>query len=836
MVQKRYSDGIAVNVAFARGRLPKGVVQLVGFVSAIASFLGLFVPSALTQIDFSQSHLGPTIYNLLEAPAVVSGVGCFVAAFIGYPTRRDPILPLLGAALFSCAGMDLTRILVSTGIIQSSLTSQDFPSLAWVMNRTCNAIFGIVGSLFILCAGQRKFLENQPATFALAITFTLISGWANYAITFELEPLVETNIRTLEFVLIILFSIMIYTFWLLDKNIQTIFTDGLYLMSILFFLSHLVMCFGSINHYDGSFNIAMILKFSALGIVLFAFVLDYSVTLRAADQTRTFLRCEAKITKVSTDLNLTEKSFYTEVISILGAALDFHLGHIYIVSSNNSNKLEPSSIWYEKTPGQFSDFIELTQKTPFMRGEGLPGRVLASGKAHWIPDVNLDKNFPRAAHEPLPIRMGLGIPIQSGDHIFGVIEFFSTRAQAEQALLLELCSTTGLRLGSMVETRRAQRQLLEAQERATRASEAKSEFLANMSHEIRTPLNGVIGALSLIKDGPLSSEQAEYASTADESAKALLSLLNNVLDISKLEAAKVQLEYAPFSLEKLLNSLSRMFSPLSADKGVQFRCYVEGLPIGIVGDEHRLRQVLVNLIANALKFTHRGYVDLRIKGLPTTAQGHQLDIEVRDTGVGISPQKQKALFNKFTQADSSTTRKYGGTGLGLAISYQLVSLMGGHLELKSTIGKGSRFYFTLTVQETTLLAEKKLNSVDLSNLEVLIVEDNMVNAKVARRMLERLGARVRHAVNGIKALEECQTQLPDIILMDCQMPELDGFETTRQLRQLYGSDLPIIALTANALSGDRELCFDAGMDDFLTKPIRRDDLAIALRKRIDTTK
>lgn len=379
--------------------------------------------------------------------------------------------------------------------------------------------------------------------------------------------------------------------------------------------------------------------------------------------------------------------------------------------------------------------------------------------------------------------------------------------------------------------------LLEANEMAVRAeaaSRAKSEFLANMSHEIRTPMNGIIGMVQLLEDTPLTDEQAELLRTLKNSANFLLGLLNDVLDLSKIESGKMTLEQIPVDLHELVHEAVNLFSGRASEKGLILQAHIDpNASHWVLGDPVRLRQIVANFVSNAIKFTHEGTVTVMLLPSPTYPQGAW--IGVQDTGIGIPEENQAMLFEAFTQADTSTTRKYGGTGLGLAISKKLVEMMGGRIGVESEVGVGSMFYIDLPLpaaqpphgapsEPTTALPEAFLEG-----KRILLVEDNEVNRKVATRMLAKLQLQVEIAVNGREAVQKATESAYDLILMDCQMPEMDGYEATRTLRQ-RGVPTPIIALTANALEGDREKCLACGMNDYLSKPIQADKLRQMLAK------
>jgi signal transduction histidine kinase/ActR/RegA family two-component response regulator len=378
-------------------------------------------------------------------------------------------------------------------------------------------------------------------------------------------------------------------------------------------------------------------------------------------------------------------------------------------------------------------------------------------------------------------------------------------------------------------------ELLAAKRVAEEASRAKSEFLANMSHEIRTPMNGIIGMTDLALMTMLSDTQRDYLQTVRNSAESLLVIINDILDFSKIEAGKLEITPVDFSLRTLVGDTLKPMSIRAAEKHLRLTLDINaGVPDAIVGDPIRLRQVLVNLVANALKFTDTGGILVRIVHEEEPDGAHvTLHVSVVDTGIGIPEDKQVAIFQAFTQADGSTTRVYGGTGLGLTISGQLVSLMGGQIQVESTPGRGSAFYFSITVplaaKPVALKPVVKAAApvVDARALRVLVAEDNVVNRKLAEHLLRQRGHDPLMVVNGREAVDALGCGSFDLVLMDLQMPEMDGFEATaaiRALEQSTGSRVPIVALTAHAMEGDRQRCLDADMDGYVSKPIDAGEL------------
>lgn len=419
-------------------------------------------------------------------------------------------------------------------------------------------------------------------------------------------------------------------------------------------------------------------------------------------------------------------------------------------------------------------------------------------------------------------------------HRSGNADFIQQTDAGRWLRIIERVTPKGFRIGFRIDIT----ELYEAKAAAENANRAKSDFLANMSHEIRTPMNGILGMTEVLLDTPLSAEQREYLSIVKSSGDSLLAIINDILDFSKIEAGRLELENIPFELAKTISAVVANQRARATAKGLTVDLQLaDELPALVVGDPVRLGQVITNLLGNAIKFTETGRIGIALRCLEVLPSGdRRLEVSVSDSGIGIAQDKLDSIFEAFVQSDSSVTRQYGGTGLGLAISQRLVSRLGGTLKVASVLGQGSTFSFDFLVsaapsgessaarQGAPQMAE---DPAPQRALDVLLVEDNKVNQRLTAAILGKAGHRVSVASNGFEALDRLAAGRFDVALMDLHMPELDGTQTVQLIRQreaLDASHLPIIALTANAMAGDRERCLAIGMDDYLPKPFKRTQL------------
>jgi PAS domain S-box-containing protein len=582
-----------------------------------------------------------------------------------------------------------------------------------------------------------------------------------------------------------------------------------------------------------------------------AFVRDISERRRAEEARKREASLVQLLQRVTVAANRSSSIEHTAktCVDLICSYTGWPVGHVYLRASGSAEEPFSAGIWYLEEAGRFAAFRETSDRRPLATGEGLPGRVLVSGKPEWLVDLADKEAFPRAAEAlSAGLRSGFAFPVVANDNIVGVLEFFSLQTVQPDEKLMTIMGQIGSQLGQVIIRQRVEKDLQSAKASAESANKAKSEFLTTMSHEMRTPMNAILGMADLLSETSLRDEQREYVHIFQKAGASLLDLINNILDLSKVESGHVELESTGFDLRLLLEKIVEMMLSRAQIRGLRLSLEVlPGVPLALVGDPNRLRQILINLVGNALKFTEQGSVTLRVERDPAGTAGC-LRFSVVDTGIGIAADKTEMIFGRFTQADSSTTRKYGGTGLGLAISKGLVELMGGRIGCSSETGKGSTFVVTVPFgirqeMETTeplepaaIVLPPSESPSQKAATRILIAEDSELNLALVKAYLRGSGFELDFAENGQIAVDKVISGRPHLVLMDLQMPVMGGLEATRIIRQWEAATqvrpIPILALTAHAAGDGAGRSLEAGCTEHLTKPIKRATLLEAIARNL----
>ncbi|KYG65570.1 hypothetical protein AZI86_00370 [Bdellovibrio bacteriovorus] len=586
--------------------------------------------------------------------------------------------------------------------------------------------------------------------------------------------------------------------------------------------------------------------FAILLVIIFSWILDSNQRQRAVTNLALEKRREMSQKMIEMQNKIATAPLNSDSLMNLVAELSLDLTQ---ADGSLIEIHEGDHLIYRHVAGAATGFLGMKVN----RLNSFSGLCLEMGATLVCHDSEIDNRVDREACRRVNLRSMIVSPLQYQGQNIGVLKNYSAKAHyfdedtANSISVITALLSSALGQAREFEEKNAairdlqktKSELTVSRDVAQSATEAKSRFLASMSHEIRTPLNGILGMSGILLDGQLSAEQRDYANTIKVSGESLLRLVNDVLDFSKIEAGKLEFENVDFGLVSTLQDVMKSFGFAARQKNLKINLNIDsGVPHLINGDPGRIRQIVMNLIGNAIKFTPEGEISLNVKSQDLPRDKVQLRFDVRDTGIGISQEAIGSLFQEFVQADTSTTRRYGGSGLGLSICKGLVEKMSGSIGVESEEGKGSNFWFTIVVPKGLNAQTSSTEAAPVPNTptkawRILVAEDNQVNQLVISKILEKMGYRADVVANGKEAIEALQNRPYDLVLMDCNMPEMDGFDATHFIRtnkSIPNNQIPIIAMTANAMPADRQRALDSGMSDYLSKPLDLKKVGAVLTK------